>query len=56
MITGAYLHSANCADNTPQQRVVFDELRAVLNVYWRDTYAKYVTGNQGAIKGHFTAL
>ena len=30
--TGAYLHSANCADNTPSDRF-FDELRVVLNVY-----------------------
>ena len=39
----------NCADNTPATDFV-DELRLVLHTYCRDAYAKYISGNQGAIK------
>ena len=44
-----YLHSVNCADNTPSDRY-FDELCVVLHAYCRDEYTKYINGNQGAVK------
>ena len=29
----------------------FNEIRFVLHAYCRDAYAKYMNGNQGAVKG-----
>ena len=49
------LHSANRADNTPPATDYFDELRVVRHAYCRDVYAKYINGNQGAVKRYFMA-
>ena len=54
--TGAYLHSANCADNTPKRQICFiNDLRLLLPAYCRDACAKYINGNQGDIQGYVNA-
>ena len=51
----ARIYIAHTAQTIHPSHRIFDELRLVLHAYCRDVYAKYMNGNQGAVKGYFTA-
>ena len=51
----ARIYMAHTAQTIHPSNRFFDEIRFVLHAYCRDVYAKYMSGNQEAVKGYFTA-